>query len=107
LTDQELQTFLRSAVSAGRKWDAFWTLAYSFAMRVGETTGLKIADFNLASHQVTARAEKGGTSRVCELPEQIERKLNGWLKERAENPDRSANEFVFPSRLSPRTGPRP
>lgn len=76
-------------------------------MGAGETVGLKVADFNLASHQVTVKDEKGGTSRVYDLPEQIERKLKGWLKERAENPDHSANEFMFPSRLSSRTGPRP
>jgi integrase/recombinase XerC len=104
LTDQELQTFLRAAQKIGRKWDAFWSLTYFFAMRAGETAALKVADLDLASHQVTVRPEKGGQSRVYDLPEQIERKLKAWLKERADNPDHAENEFLFPSRLSPRTG---
>jgi len=104
LTDQELQTFLKAAQKIGRKWDAFWSLTYFFAMRAGETASLKVADLDLASHQVTVRAEKGGTSRVYDLPEQIERKLKAWLKERAASPEHTENEFLFPSRLSPRTG---
>jgi integrase len=104
LTDRELQTFLKAAGRAGRKWDAFWSMTYFFAMRAGETAALKVADVDLASHQVTVRAEKGGTSRVYDLPEQIERKLKAWLKERADNPEHEANEFLFPSRLLPRSG---
>jgi len=104
LSDQELKAFLKAAGRAGRKWDAFWSLTYFFAMRAGETAALKVSDLDLASHQLTVRAEKGGTSRVYDLPEQIERKLKAWLKERADNPEHEANEFLFPSRLLPRSG---
>ncbi len=104
LTDQELQAFLKAAQKIGRKWDAFWSLTYFFAMRAGETASLKVADLDLASHQVTVRAEKGGTSRVYDLPEQIERKLKAWLKERVENPEHEENKFLFPSRLCPGAG---
>ena len=104
LTDQELKGFLKAAEKAGKKWDLFWGLAYSFAMRCGETAAFKVSDFNQGSRQVSIRAEKGGATRVYDLPEQIEKKLKVWLKERAAKPEHAENEFLFPSRLMPRTG---
>jgi integrase len=80
LTDQELKSFLKAAEKAGKKWDLFWGLAYSFAMRCGETAAFKVSDFNQESRQVSIRADKGGATRVYDLPEQIEKKLKAWLK---------------------------
>jgi integrase len=80
LTDQELKSFLKAAEKAGKKWDLFWGHAYSFAMRCGETAAFKVSDFNQESRQVSIRADKGGATRVYDLPEQIEKKLKAWLK---------------------------
>jgi integrase len=104
LSDQELKAFLKAASRSGKKWDLFWALTYSFAMRCGETAALGLADFNKGSRQISIRAEKGGATRVYDLPEQIEKKLKAWLKERATTPGHEENEFLFPSRFLPRTG---
>jgi integrase/recombinase XerD len=99
-----LKAFLRAAEKSGKKWDLFWSLTYSFAMRCGETAALGTADFDLDSRQAVIRAEKGGASRVYDLPEQLEKKLKAWLRERAQKPEYLENEYLFPSRLLPRTG---
>jgi len=42
-------------------------------MRCGETAAVRLEDFNQESRQVAIRAEKGGVTRVYDLPEQIEK----------------------------------
>jgi integrase len=100
LSADELTAFFRAAKRAGKKWNLFFALTYYFGMRVGEAVALKVADFNLASHQLTIKAEKGGNSRTYDLPERIEKKIRAWLKERPEG-----NPYLFPSRTCPRTEP--
>jgi len=100
LSSDELEAFFRATKRGGKKWDLFFGLAFYFAMRVGEVVALKVSDANLSAHQLTIRAEKGGSCRTYDLPERIEKKFRAWLKER---PD--GNLFLFPSRTCPRTEP--
>jgi integrase len=104
LTDAELSAFLKAADRAGKKWSAFWALAYFYAMRVCETSSLKLGAFDFNSHQVTIKGAKGGQTRVYDLDEKVEKKVQAWLKARAKDPDHGENEHVFPSKAFPRTG---
>jgi integrase len=100
LTVDELAAFFATAKKAGKKWDLLFGLTFYFGMRVGEVVALRITDVNMAAHQLTIRAEKGGHTRTYDLPERIEKKIRAWLKERPEG-----NPFLFPSRTCPRTEP--
>ena len=98
LTADELGAFFRAAKRAGNKWDLLFGLTFYYAMRVGEVVTLRITDVNMAAHQLTIRAEKGGNCRTYDLTERLEKKLKAWLKERPEG-----NPYIFPSRTCPRT----
>ena len=100
LTADELAAFFAAAKRAGKKWDLLFGLTFYFGMRVGEVVALRITDVNLATHQLTIRAEKGGHTRTYDLPERLEKKIKAWLKERPGD-----NPFLFPSRTCPRTEP--
>jgi integrase/recombinase XerD len=101
LTEDEMEQFVKEREKAGRKYDLLFTLAWYFAMRVGEVVRLTLADVNLDQHQLTIRPEKKGRERVYELPEQVEQKYRRWLRER---PTVEANLYVFPSSTLPRSG---
>ena len=100
LSSDELEAFFRAAKWAGKKWDLLFGLTFYFGMRVGEVVALRITDVNLATHQLTIRAEKGGHTRTYDLPERLEKKIKAWFKERPGD-----NPFLFPSRTCPRTEP--
>jgi len=104
MTGDELERFMKAARKARKKYDLLFSLVYFFAMRVAEVVALRLEDFNLPSHQVTIRAMKGGRFRAYDLPEQIEKKLIGWLKQRAMLYGADENPWVFPSSKLPRSG---
>jgi len=104
MTQDELERFMKAARRAGKKYDLLFSMVYYFAMRVAEVVNLRLADFNLPSHQVTIRAAKDGRVRVYDLPEQVERKYTRWLKERAALPGSDENLYVFRSSTLPRSG---
>ena len=104
LTEDELDRFMTEARKSGKKYGLLFALAYYYAMRVEEVVTLRLDDFNLPSHQITIRGKKAGRVRVYDLPEQIERKYQRWLKERAELDGASENPYVFPSSTLPRSG---
>jgi integrase/recombinase XerD len=102
-TDGELEAFMKAARRHGAKWAALWGLTYHFALRVGEAVSLRLADFDMNAHQVRIKAEKGGLTRVYDMPEKLERSLKAWLRERAALEWAGENPYLFPSRELPRT----
>ncbi len=102
-TDGELEAFMKAARRHGAKWAALWGLTYHFALRVGEAVSLRLADFDMNAHQVRIKAEKGGLTRVYDLPEKLEKAVKAWLRERAALEWADENPFLFPSRDLPRT----
>jgi integrase/recombinase XerD len=97
-TDEELARFMGAARKAGPKWAAFWPLTYVFAMRLGEACGLRVSDWDPAARQLRVSGEKGGLTRVYDVPDKVERALGRWLRERGRL---GAGEggFLFPGRL--------
>jgi integrase len=106
MTDEELEHFMKAARRSGKKYDLLFSLVYYYAMRVGEVVALRLDDFHPQERpeQITIRAEKGGRYRVYDLPEQVERKLQSWLKQRVTLPSAEENPYVFPSTTLPRSG---
>ena len=101
LTKDELERFLHQCQRQGRRTDAVFTLAWFFAMRVGEVAALRLSDLNHPSRQLTIRAEKNGLTRTYDVPERLWRKIELWLRERAKLEGAAENPWLFPGRRYP------
>lgn len=110
LTKGELHSFLRAAQAQGPKHHLIFALIYWFAMRAGECSGLRLADFRPVdrgnAHRYTAltiQGLKGGRTIEPEVPALIIDLLKAWLKRRSALPNAESNEWLFPARRQART----
>ncbi len=107
LTPDELDRFLRAASKEGRKWDLVFSLVSYLALRVSEAATIRLADFSDPPGFVTIQGLKGGLKRPYPLPEQLQRKLRLWTRERAKMPGANRSPFLFPHRDYVETGHLP
>lgn len=104
LTEAELAAFKKAREKSGKMWGVFFSLLWYFALRVGEACRLRWDDVDFAAHQIKIVPEKNGTTRVYNLPERIERGLKMLKREVDRHPEKKENPYIFPGRLSKRTG---
>jgi integrase len=98
LDEGQLKAFLqaiRKTKDAGRKTrdDLIFSLIVFYGLRVSELAGLKMGDLDLRGRQLRIAAAKGGLTRTEDIPTDIWRKLEAWLKKK------DKGEWLFPGRL--------
>ena len=72
-------------------------LAIFYGLRVCELAGLRLAHVDQRARQIRIAAAKGGLTKTEDIPPEIWRKLDAWLKRRAESPP-----WLFPGRVDGR-----
>ncbi len=73
--------------------DLIFSVIVFYGLRVCELARLKMADIDLRGRQLRVEAAKGGLTGTDDIPADVWRKLEAWLKKRDDG------ELLFPGRL--------
>lgn len=90
----ELERFMSAARSAGPRSAALWSVAFYYAMRIGEVVAMKTDDINWDARQLHIVPEKNGVERTYDMPAEVAEALLFWMEHR---PD-AASPWLWPGR---------
>lgn len=99
LDDNQLKAFfkaVRRTRDADRRLrdDLAFGLALFYGLRVCELAALRVADIDARARQIRIAAAKGGLTKTEDVPPEIWRKLDAWLKRQEK-----AGPWLFPGRV--------
>jgi len=97
LNEDQLKRFFK-VVDQGRpraRDGLMYRLILFFALRVREAQGIRLADIVRDTHQISIKGIKSGRQRVYDVPEDIWKKFDQWMKRRTPK----ENPFLFPNQV--------